>query len=201
MAEWRAAIRRSLGVSAEPLVGMVARYHPVKGHPYFISSAASLVARRLPCMFVLVGPGCDGNNAELRRLLERHGLTERTLLLGERSDMEHVVNALDVLVCASVSESFPNAVGEAMACGVPCIVTDVGDCAYLVGDTGWVVPAADIGAMSAAMATAVDSVRAAESTRGARARERIHDHFSLGRIIEKYRDLYVEVLADRAPAP
>jgi glycosyltransferase involved in cell wall biosynthesis len=195
--ESRSAVRHGLGVSTEPLVGIIGRYHPVKGHLNFIRAAAAVAARGVACKFVLVGAGCDGRNAELQRLLEQHGIEDRTLLLGERADVERLVSSLDVVVSASISESFPNAVGEAMACGVPCVVTDVGDCAYLVGDTGWVVPAEDPTALSTAIAAAVSSPAPLAAGRGLRARERIRARFSLERVVEQYRDLYMSALADR----
>jgi glycosyltransferase involved in cell wall biosynthesis len=195
--EWRAATRHDLGVSNEPLVGIVARYHPVKGHRYFIESAAAVAKRGLACKFVLVGAGCDADNVELRKLLEQHGIADRTVLLGERSDVERVLNAMDVAVCASISESFPNAVGEAMACGVLCVVTQVGDCEHLLGDTGWIVPIADASAMSAAIGEAISLPKPAASARALRARERIREHFSLKRVIEQYWELYTSILASR----
>jgi len=196
----RAATRRELGVVSEPLVGMIARYHPVKGHRHFIESAAHLMKEGFGCRFVLVGAGCDSNNAELSQLLHRHGIAGRVLLLGERSGIEDIVTAFDVVVCASTSESFPNAVGEAMASGVPCVVTDVGDCARLVGDSGWVVPVADASAMSASIAAALSLPQSAASARGRRARERIVEHYALESVVGHYRDLYTLVLADRGTA-
>jgi glycosyltransferase involved in cell wall biosynthesis len=180
---------------------MIARYHPVKGQRYFIDAAAILATRHPTCKFLLVGAGCDKGNMELLAQLEKKGLEASVMLLGERSDVAKVVNALDVAVCASISESFPNAVGEAMACGVPCIVTDVGDCAYLVGDTGWVVPVADPVALAKAMEAAVQAPSSATGLRSAKARERIVALFSLDRITREYRDLYRSTLAESRPRP
>ena len=103
-------------------------------------AAARRVAERVPSVrFVLCGRGIGADNGMLRRWIDANGLVGRVHLLGVRQDMPAVQAALEVAVSSSVGEAFPNAVGEAMACEVPCVVTDVGDSARLVGDTGRVV--------------------------------------------------------------
>lgn len=193
--ELRARLRGELGFGARTAVGVVARFDPLKGHHLFLEAAAELARRGDGCVFVLVGRGCDASNETLRRWIVQFGLTDRVRLLGERSDVAAVVNALDFVVCPSLSESFPNAVGEAMACGRPCIVTDVGDCAHLVGDTGWVVPPQD----AAALASAIQAVAAlSEQERqlmGERARVRIEAQFALPAVVAQYAALYERVLA------
>jgi len=185
----REAVRKELTAGDQILIGLVGRFNPLKGHREFLH-AASLVAQQDPrCAFVLVGRGCDANNDEIRSWLTSLNLQDRTRLLGERRDIPAVLNALDVVVCPSISESFPNSIGEAMSCGKPCVVTDVGDCAYLVADTGGVVAPGDV----ASLARAVLNLVSTESERrilGQRARERIANEFSLSKIVNEYGALY-----------
>jgi len=197
-AEQRAAVRSELRADGQVIVGVVGRFNPLKGHRVFVGAAAD-VARRLPnCRFVLVGRDCNDGNAELVGWLTQLGLRDRTHLLGERRDVSALMNGMDIVVCPSLSESFPNAVGEAMACGKPCVVTDVGDCGYLVGAAGLTVPAGD----EVALARAITSVASDEPERerlGQLARARIAAEFALERIVGEYVTLYRRTLSRSAP--
>lgn len=194
----RTATRSELGAGGKVVVGVVGRFNPLKGHRVFLGAAAG-VTRQLPdCRFVLVGRGCDESNAQLAGWLADLGLRDETHLLGERRDVAALLNGMDIVVCPSLSESFPNAVGEAMACGKPCIVSDVGDCGYLVGPAGLTVSAGD----EAALARAITSLASDESERerlGQLARSRIAAEFALDRIVEDYATVYRKTLASSAP--
>jgi glycosyltransferase involved in cell wall biosynthesis len=139
----RLSVRRELGVDPDAtLIGLVARYDPLKDHTNFLRAAARL-ARQLPAVrFLLCGDRVDPHNEALTSLIARLGLTGLCHLLGPRRDVARIYASLDVAASSSLSEAFPLAVGEAMACGVPCTVTDVGDSARIVGATGRVVPRA-----------------------------------------------------------
>ncbi len=140
----REEIRAEWGVnSGEKLIGLVGRLDPMKDHPTFLRAAVRLVAHGLRVRFVCVGSGPEAYRMKLMRLAVELGLEDRVLWAGARSDIPAVLNALDVLVSSSYGEGFPNVVGEAMACGVPCVVTDVGDSAAIVGEGGLVVPPRD----------------------------------------------------------
>jgi glycosyltransferase involved in cell wall biosynthesis len=143
--------------------------------------------------YVLAGDRVDESNTELVQAIERHGLRAHVHLLGRRDDMHVVAAALDVAVSASSSgEGFPNVVGEAMSCGVPCVVTDVGDSAFVVGDTGLTVPPGDTRALAGAIEALVGS-DARRLELGARARQRVVERFSLDAVVRAYEDLYMEV--------
>lgn len=188
----RARIRRQLGYADAVLVGLVARFHPLKGHRTFLE-AASLVAQRQPhCKFLLVGRGCDAKNEQLMRWIRELSLTDRVIALGERRDVAAIDNALDIAVCASISESFPNAIGEAMACGVPCVVTDVGDCPYLIGDPTYVVPARNPQALADAILHLTGLPPDTRAALGAGARARVLGEFSTERIAGQFVELYEE---------
>ncbi|MDB5904080.1 MAG: hypothetical protein JWM26_2958 [Betaproteobacteria bacterium] len=193
-AEARSSVRSALGLGPDAvLAGLIGRYHPMKQHAKFIEAAA-LVSRRFPDVhYVLAGDRIDGSNAELVQAVEQHGLRARVHLLGRRDDMHVVAAALDLAVSASSSgEGFPNVVGEAMSCGVPCVVTDVGDSAFVVGDTGLTVPPGDTRALAGAIEALVGS-DARRVELGARARQRVVERFSLDAVVRAYEDLYMEV--------
>jgi glycosyltransferase involved in cell wall biosynthesis len=190
----RTALRDELGLAAEAqLVGLAGRFDPQKDHRSFVR-AAGILAQRSPAHFLMCGSGVDRDNRELARWLRAAGCAERVHLLGLRRDMPRIIAALDIAVSSSISEGFPNVVGEAMACAVPCVVTDVGDSARIVDDTGWVVPPADPPALAAAIAEVLALSTAARTACGERARRRIAAHYSVTAVAARYGALYRSVL-------
>ena len=136
----REDVRAEWGIArGEILIGRVGRFDPLKDYPSFLRAAANVAAKRPNVKFVCIGDGTDC--LPLRHLAEEVGIVDRVIWAGGRTDMAAVYNALDICVSTSISEGFPNSVAEPMACGTPCVVTDVGDSALLVGDTGIAVPA------------------------------------------------------------
>ena len=124
------------------------------------------------------------------RMVETAGVGHMTHLLGLRSDIPHLMAALDVLASSSYGEAFPNVLGEAMASGVPCAVTDVGDSAYIVGDTGRVVLPSHMAALAAAMEDLLTLPVAERAALGERARARVAEHFEIGRVVRQYERFY-----------
>jgi glycosyltransferase involved in cell wall biosynthesis len=105
-----------------------------------------------------------------------------------------VTAALDVLVCSSIyGEGFPNVLGEAMASAVPCVTTDVGDSAMVVGETGRVTPAHDPQALSMAISSMLELTPQERARLGRAARQRVQEHFELSRVVERFESLYEEV--------
>ena len=194
----RGEVRRSLGLNdTDPVVGMVARLHPVKGHPVFLDAAARL-SRRIPSVsFVLAGGGLEPGNAELAGWIRARGLEGRVHLLGQRADTERVMAALDVAALTSWAEGFPNVIGEAMACGVPCVSTNVGDAAWIIGDAGIVVPAGDAEAVARGWEELVLMGPEARRELGARGRRRVMEEFPLQGVVRRYEALYERVLRER----
>jgi glycosyltransferase involved in cell wall biosynthesis len=200
-AEARASVRDELGLDADALlVGMVSRYHPMKDHANFLRAAATLSERHAGAHFLLVGRGADGDNAELRGLINELGLAGRTHMLGERHDVPRLTAALDIFSLSSYCESFPNVIGEAMACAIPCVVTDVGDAAWIVGDTGRVVPTRDPRALARAWAEMVALGAEGRSALGRSARARACELFPVKAVVRRYETLYETVLAEREAA-
>lgn len=182
-ARHRRETRAEWGIPAEAtLIGMVARIDPHKGIDQFLAAAAEM-PNRPDLHFALVGPGRAEDRAALRSACGESPFAARLHLLDALSDAERIYPALDMLVSASWAEGFSNSIAEAMACGVPCVVTDVGDSAYIVGDTGVVVPARDPRLLRRAMETVLawtDRV-----ARGERARQRIVESFSVAQLVER----------------
>lgn len=178
------AVRSDWGVEPdEVVIGLVGRLDPVKGHEVLIRAMAGLPSPPR-ARLVFVGDGPDAYRAEMDAIARAAGIGHRLTWTGPRTDMPVVYNALDLLVSASHGEGFPNAVAEAMACGIPCVVTDVGDSAELVGDTGWVSPPDDVEGLRAAIATALGA-RDHLSEQGERARQRIVERFDTQALVAR----------------
>jgi glycosyltransferase involved in cell wall biosynthesis len=191
----RDAVRRTLGLSPTALlVGIIARFDPQKDHRNFVRAAGILGERRDDVHFVLVGTGCEEQNADLMGWIRSTGFAHRFHLLGKRRDMPRVAASLDVAVLSSAyGEAFPLVIGEAMSCGVPCAVTDIGDSAMLVGDTGQVAPPGDPTELASAISTLVTLSAPERAALGAAARARIETRFSLPIIAERYQAVYEEL--------
>jgi glycosyltransferase involved in cell wall biosynthesis len=172
--EWRVA-------DHEILVGRAGRYHPMKDYPTFLKAAAVVSRTHGHIRFVCVGDGTDC--AELREMAAREGIAERVTWTGGRSDMPAVYNAFDVSVSSSASgEGFPNAVAESMACGTPCVATNVGDSASVVDGLGVVVGAAD----PVSLANGISRlIAAAHQFPRELVRQRITDNFSASLLVSR----------------
>jgi glycosyltransferase involved in cell wall biosynthesis len=194
-AEARGDVRLELGVGKDAiLIGLVGRYSPEKDHANFLRGGALLLKSCPDVSFVLLGRGCDKENRALGELIRDLGIVERVYLLGERHGIPRITAALDIASSSSFEEGFSNVVGEAMACGVPCVVTDVGDSAWIVGETGRVVPPRDSEALCAAWRELVEMGSAARRALGVKARRRIEERFSIHRIAQQYEKAYEEQL-------
>jgi len=188
----RAALRSELGLSMQAiLIGLMARYHPMKDQANFLHAVSRLSNEYPDTHYVLAGEGIDEQNKDLCDLIGMFGLNERAHLLGERKDMQQVAAALDVAVSSSAfGEGFPNVIGEAMSCGVPCVVTDVGDSSFVVGDTGQVVAPRDSEALANALRGMLEMRGSQRREMGLSARRRILEKYSLDAIVRQYESLY-----------
>jgi glycosyltransferase involved in cell wall biosynthesis len=195
--ELRARTRENLGVERDaPLVGIVGRFDPQKDHGTFVRAAGELARAREDVRFVMCGPGVDSANQALARWIAEAGIAERCRLLGAVEDPCGVLNALDVLVCSSAfGEGFPNVLGEAMACGVVCVSTDVGDAAKILADTGGVVEPRDWQALAREVLDVLEMPLAARVALGRRARARVEQHYSLASVAQRFQALYLELCA------
>jgi glycosyltransferase involved in cell wall biosynthesis len=197
----RAEVRAELGLPRDGfLIGSVARFDPMKNQVGLVR-AAGTVARRVPnAHFVLAGTGVDTANTELTAVVDPH-LHGRLHLVGPRRDVPRLMAALDLAVSSSsYGEGFPNVLAEAMSSGAPCVTTDVGDSALIVGETGDVVAPGDEAALAAAMLRAIALDSDTRLARGRAARARIVGEFDLPVAIRRYESLYGSLLEEPACA-
>ncbi len=198
--EARARLRREWGIAPQgPLLGMVARWDPQKDHNNLLHALAKLRTAGAVFRCVLVGANMAWANPVLAARVRQLGLDDTMVLAGARDDVPAVMNALDLHVLSSVGEAFPNTVAEAMACGTPCVVTDVGDARLIVGETGWVVPRRNPEALARAIAEALSVVAAkGRAALGQRCRARIEEKFSLETMVRAYQGLWIKVRSAEA---
>lgn len=186
----RCSLRKEWSVPEDAvIVALVARVDPMKDHPTFLDAAQVVRKARQHARFLLVGKDTE----TLAPVIAAKGLTDRVRVLGFRNDVECLLPGTDVLCLSSYGEGFPNVLGEAMACGVPCVSTDVGDARSIIFDTGLVVPARDPAALAHAMIDLIDRGPAARATLGLAARERIEKTYSLPMIVEQYMATYSDL--------
>jgi glycosyltransferase involved in cell wall biosynthesis len=193
----RASIRRSLGLDDQTFViGSIARWHPHKDVPNLLRAVRLAADQGVPLRCLLIGGGLDADNRALADAIRRAGCEEFVMPLGTRGDVPDLARALDLHVSSSRSEAFPNVVAETMLSATPNVVTDVGDSALIVGDTGWVMPPCDPHAMAEAIAEAWRERTSDESQweqRRIEARMRIAERFTFERMAEAYHDVWRRV--------
>ncbi|MFP4257950.1 MAG: glycosyltransferase family 4 protein [Desulfovermiculus sp.] len=190
------SLRSDLGLGQNALlIGMAARFHRQKDHLTLIQAARQLKNQGVEPFFVLCGQGMDWENEELCGWIKESGLEDRFFLLGPRSDMPRITAALDVACLSSAyGEAFPNVLGEAMACEVPCVATDLGDSGEIVGDTGRIVSSRDPEAMARAVKELIDMGIEGRTKLGTRARQRVAERYELGKVVKEYEKLYRSVV-------
>lgn len=196
----RLSVRAELGLSEDAfLIGLIGRYHPMKDHNNFLRAAALLLKDYPNIHFLLIGRGINQENKALQSAIQELGIGRQIHLLGERSDTPRLSAALDIFtLSSSYGESFPNVIGEAMACGVPCVVTDVGDAAWIVGETGRVVPRRDSEALAEGWRELIALGAEGRKDLGRAARLRVIEHFPLESVVAQYEALYENALAEAA---
>lgn len=179
----RARMRAEWGINVDTiLIGLVARLDPIKDHQTFLRAASRLCSRMSNVHFVCVGDGPQEYALKLRALENELGISDKVTWVYARRDVAAVHNALDIASSSSCSEGMPNVIGEAMACGVPCVATDVGDTALLVGDTGIIVPPRNPEALAAGWMSCLES---GVKEMGQRARSRVMERFNLKLSVEQ----------------
>ena len=185
------ALRAQIGIAPNALViGCLGRYNPAKDHANFVQAAGRLAAKHPTCRFLMVGRGLDAANLELQEQIAATNFPDSFVLLGERSDPATCLDAMDVFVLSSRTEAFPMVLGEAMAMGVPCVSTDVGDAAILLGETGELVPSCNSTALAGAIERLMGKPLAERKELGQKGRERLEKFFSIEAAARRFDDLY-----------
>ena len=192
--EQRVGLRQMCGFDdTHVVVGTLGRFNPAKDHANFVR-AAGLVAQGHPeVRFLMVGRELTSDNAVLMHWIQQTGCADRFVLLGERADAAVCLSAMDIFGLSSRTEGFPNVVGEAMAMGVPCVVTDVGDAAMLVADTGVVVPKEDSSALALGLGQLLTLEADVLHAQGQMARQRIVAEFTIMRARDRFEAVYQRV--------
>lgn len=190
--EARYSVRRELRIPDDAaIIGMVARFDPQKDHKNLINAAGVLCKSNKNIHFILCGDGITNDNKQLAKWIQKYNLQANFHLLGRRADISYITAAFDIASSSSsYGEGFPNVVGEAMSCEVPCVVTNVGDSAYIVGDTGIVVPPKNPLAMAKAWEKLIKLPAEERKILGKLARKRIEDNFEISSVVNQYEVLY-----------
>ena len=196
--ETRATVRRELDLpECTLLVGFFARIDPVKNHEGFLEAAALIHADLPEVHFVMAGKNVCESNPELLRMIADYKLSKCVHLLGHREDMEKLMTGIDVHVSASHTEAFPNVIGEAMAGGTPSVATDVGDSAWIIGDTGKVVPRGNMQALAEGVTDLLMMPLENRQALGRKARARIKEEFEIGKVAALYQQYFFHLADSR----
>ena len=187
----RLAVRRRYGIGdKEFLIGNIGRYDLAKGHKFLIEAFAKL--NYLNARLIMIGRGVDTSNHELVSMLDQLGCRERVILLGEQSAVENILPAFDLYCSSSIAEGFPNAIAEALSCGIASVVTNTGASREIVDGSGWVVETRDSEALRRGLAEALQVGDACLKELGQLGRGRIETRYGLRAITERYHRVYEE---------
>jgi glycosyltransferase involved in cell wall biosynthesis len=178
-----------------PLIGTVARYDPRKDHANLIKAISILKSKKINFLCVLAGNNINESNTDLISIINKFKVQDRIKLLGQNKNIPELMSGLDIYVQSSSSEGFPNVVAEAMSCKTPCVVTNVGDAALIVGDTGWVVPPKNPPALARSLKIAISNIKFNNwKLRCSQARLRIKKNFDIINMINSYNKVWKNVL-------
>jgi glycosyltransferase involved in cell wall biosynthesis len=170
------------------VIGMIARWHPVKHHEMLLEALKKIKSSNFEWKCLLIGDEMNDENEKLNLLINQYGLKNYVMCLGPRQDMPSVINALDVHILTSSSESFGNVTAEAMSCGVPCIMTNVGEASNLLFEVGWIVPIRN----SSSLADCIKDVHKESlnlekwNLQKLNSRKKIQDNYSIQYMISSY---------------
>ncbi len=194
-------LRRQLSISeGKLLAGFVGGWRPSKDHSNLFRAARISLESHAKLDFVLAGSGIHWGNPGLRNEIQEKGLSANFHLLGEQAEVQKILAGLDFFILPSLFEGFPNVVGEALSCGIPCVSTRSGDTETILGDCGFLVPPGDPQALAAAVLKMADLGPEERARMGARGRARIKANFEIGSVARRYEDLYVELVEGRSCA-
>lgn len=191
----RSGLRAQLGIQEKEIViGSLGRFNPDKDHHNFVQSAGILADQYSALRFLMVGRDLDSNNTLLARWINETGHADSFILLGERSDVPVCLSVMDVFCLHSRTEGFPNVLGEAMAMGVPSVTTDVGDAAFLLGDSGQVIRKESPKDLADGILKLLLLNPKERTMLGKKAKQRILDHFTLSRACDRFGAIYKNIL-------
>jgi glycosyltransferase involved in cell wall biosynthesis len=177
-----------------PIIGKVARYDAKKDHLNLLKALAFISKKKIKFFCVLIGTGIDRNKVLLNEI-KKLKLIKNVKLLAPINDITKVMNGLDIHVQSSrYGEGFPNVVAEAMACGTPCVTTDVGEASFIVGNSGWIVPPKNSIRLAKALEKSLIEIGTKKwNKRRNKARKRIKENFDIFKMIASYNNLWSNV--------
>ena len=175
-----------------PLIGNVARFDPKKDHLNLLRALSILKLKNIVFFCILVGSNINKKNTILVNEIKKLKLSKYVKLMDKNNNIVSIMNGLDIYIqSSSYGEGFPNVVAEAMSCGTPCVVTDVGDASFIVGKTGWVVPPNDSVKLSKAIEKALLELKNSHwHLRKKKARSRIKENFVISKMLKSYYRLW-----------
>lgn len=168
----------------------IARWEKLKDHNNLFSALQSVKLQKKNVKLLLCGLDMESENHELISLINKYELNETILLLGVRNDIPSLLAATEMLVSSSSDEGFPNVIGEAMVSKRPCVVTDVGDSAYIVGDYGIVVSKQNSMRLAEGMLEMLNKSVEQMKYLGDCSRDRIVNNFDIKDITKRFEKLY-----------
>ena len=193
--ENRSLVRKKYRIKPDTiLLGMVARYTPVKDHRTLLKALSLLNNLKQKWICILSGRGMDHNNYELLEMINSLKLSKKVILIGTQININEIYNALDLHILTSTSEGFPNCLIEALSSGIPCISTNVGDAKYILKDVGWIVNPSNPYQLAEVLKKFFNLTESERKKISEFSRNRIKSEFSLAKLIENYDDLYSEFL-------
>lgn len=194
----RLDLRAGCGFTADHFViGTVGRFNPAKDYENFVRAAGIVAAQCENVRYLMVGSKLDRENAVLARWIAETGYADRFVLLGERSDAAVCLAAMDAFCLSSRSEALPTVVAEAMALGVPCVATDVGDTANLVGDAGVIVRPEDPVRLAEALVRMASTPGQERATLGKKSKERVRSEYTIERARARFESIYCSVVENK----
>ncbi len=178
-----------------PIIGNVARYDPKKDHSNLLNALSIIRSKNIDFLCCLFGSNINRNNLKLVSEIKKLDLSKHIKLLGQNNNISKVMNGLDVYIqSSSYGEGFPNVVAESMACGIPCVVTDVGDSSFIVNKTGWLVPPNNSIKLAKAIEEALYELRTEKwKKRSNKARLRIKKKFDISKMLKSYNKSWYQV--------
>ena len=190
----RAKARREVGFDdGDIVIGVVGRFDPLKDFHNFVTAASYMAATRGDVKFLMVGRENEWTNATLCSWIEKAGLVKSFSLIGQQIDVVYYLSVMDVFCLSSVNEAFPNVVVEAMAIGLPCVVTQAGDAADILGDDDFVVPIKDSVSLADALLRMCDLERIDCRMLAEKNAKKVREEYGIEKIRKKYEEVYDEV--------
>ena len=176
------------------LIGNIARYDPKKDHANLIRAISLLKLKNHNFLFILVGRKVSKHNKELNSLIKKFQLSDKVKLIGQSKNIVQILNGIDIYVqSSSFGEGFPNVIAEAMSCGIPCVVTDVGDSSYIVGKTGYSIPPCDPKILAKTIEKAINQIGTKQwNKKKYESRLRIKNNFNIKKMINNYNNLWAK---------